>query len=70
MALDKAIKYGKEKRKPYRDSRRFDHSCRHGGSCSYCYNNRQVNKIRAGINKKAEQEGLEAYYNQQCKYPI
>lgn len=38
--LDKAIKYGKEKRKEYRKSQAFDRSCRHGGSCSYCSGNR------------------------------
>lgn len=40
MSHDKAIQHGKEHRKPYRDSRRFDSSCRHGGSCDYCRGNR------------------------------
>lgn len=40
MSLDKAIAHGKERRKPYRGSARFDGSCRHGGSCPYCKNNR------------------------------
>lgn len=64
--LDKAIKYGKEKRKPYHDSRRFDRSCRHGGSCSYCYDNRQVAKRRG----TTIDEGLDAYYNQTCDTPV
>jgi hypothetical protein len=38
--LDKAIKYGKEKRKPYRKSKAIDRSCRNHGSCSWCRNNR------------------------------
>lgn len=36
MALDKAIKYGKEKRKPYRGSKAVFASCRNHGSCPYC----------------------------------
>lgn len=40
MSLDKAIYYGKGKRKPYRDSRRFDWSCRNHKSCPYCYDTR------------------------------
>ena len=41
--LDKAIEYGKEKRKPYYRSKRFDRSCRPGGSCPYCQGNRKYN---------------------------
>ena len=41
MALDKAIKFGKERRKPYRGSKRIDHSCRNHGSCPYCEQNRK-----------------------------
>lgn len=40
MSLDKAIAHGKEKRKPYRGSRRFDKTCRNHGSCTYCVDNR------------------------------
>lgn len=40
MSLDKAIASGKERRKPYRGSKAFDRSCRHGGSCPYCRGNR------------------------------
>ena len=36
MSLDKSIQSGKEHRKPYYDSRRFDHSCRNNGDCEYC----------------------------------
>jgi hypothetical protein len=35
MSLDKAIKHGKEKRKPYRGSKSFDPSCRNN-SCPRC----------------------------------
>ena len=40
MSLDKAIKYGKEHRKPYRGSKAFDKSCRNHGGCPYCEANR------------------------------
>lgn len=40
MSLDKAIQHGKEKRKPYYRSGRFDSTCRPGGSCPYCQRNR------------------------------
>ena len=39
MALDKAIKYGKEKRRPYKDC--LPKSCRNHGSCPFCYGNRK-----------------------------
>ena len=40
MSLDKAIKYGKEKRKPYRKAKAVDKSCRNHGSCKWCKDNR------------------------------
>jgi hypothetical protein len=40
MALDKSINSGKEKRQPYRDSRRFDRTCRNHGACGCCRGNR------------------------------
>lgn len=40
MSLDKAIKYGKEKRKPYRKAKAVDKSCRNHGDCKWCENNR------------------------------
>ena len=46
MSLDKAIKYDKEKRKPYRGGKAVDEHCRnHGGrrkswECIYCRDNR------------------------------
>jgi hypothetical protein len=41
MSLDKGIKHGKEKRREYFRSGRFDPTCRPGGSCPYCQNNRK-----------------------------
>ena len=40
MSLKKAIKYGKEKRKPYYKSKAIDKSCRNHGGCTYCEQNR------------------------------
>ena len=40
MSLDKAIKFGKEKRKPYRKAKAIDQSCRNHGSCKWCEENR------------------------------
>lgn len=45
MSLDKSIKYKKEKRKPYRGSKAFDHTCRNHGSCDWCRENR-MHKFR------------------------
>ena len=46
MALDKAIKSGKEKRKPFRKAKAVSHTCRNHGSCSYCRGNRLVSNRR------------------------
>lgn len=43
MALDKAIAYGKEHRKPYRRAKSVDTTCRNHGSCDYCKGNRLHN---------------------------
>ncbi len=40
MSLDKAIKSGKEHRKPYYKSESFDTTCRPHGGCPWCYGNR------------------------------
>ena len=41
MALDKAIKFRKEHRKPYRGSKAIDGSCRNHGGCPWCERNRK-----------------------------
>lgn len=40
MSLDKAIMHNKEHRKPYYRSGKHDKTCRPGGSCPYCQDNR------------------------------
>ena len=46
MSLDKAIKYGKEKRKPYYKSKAFDRTCRNHQGCPRCEGNRLVQRIK------------------------
>lgn len=46
MGLDKAIEYGKEKRKPYYGSKAIDCTCRNHGSCEWCKNNRLYQQMR------------------------
>jgi len=41
MSMDKAIAHGKEHRKPYRHSGRFDRTCRPHGGCPWCKRNRE-----------------------------
>jgi hypothetical protein len=59
MSLDKAIQHGKEKRKPYRDSRAFDRSCRNHGDCPYCAGKRQHKYKIAEQNAK---DAINVYY--------
>lgn len=40
MGLEKAIEAGKEHRKPYRNSKAFDISCRNHKGCPWCEGNR------------------------------
>jgi len=40
MSLEKAILHGKDHRKPFFRSERFDSSCRPHGSCGWCFNRR------------------------------
>lgn len=46
MALDKAIRSGKEHRKEYRGSKAIDCSCRNHGSCEWCAKNRTIKNIK------------------------
>ena len=46
MALDKAILYNKERRKPYKGAKNIDRSCCNHGTCAYCQMNRQYKNIK------------------------
>ncbi len=50
MSLEQAIKHGKEYRKPYYKSGRFDRTCRPNGSCGYCKGNRFHSNLKNAIN--------------------
>lgn len=50
MGLEKAIKYKKEKRKPYRGGKAVCKSCRNHGGCEWCKGNRTYK------NKKEEEK--------------
>ena len=56
MGMEKAIKHGKERRKPYRKSKALDASCRNHKSCPYCYRTRTHfdRKRRAAADKELE----------------
>ena len=73
MSLDKAISNGKEHRKPYRKSKRFDKTCRNHGSCPYCRDNRLHNRYKTEedsklkIKEAEEMEKVESKFNEECK---
>ena len=46
MGLEKAILYGKEKRRPYKGAKAVDCSCRNHGTCEWCRQNRMYKTIR------------------------
>lgn len=46
MSLDKAIEYGKEKRKPYKGAKAIDRTCRNHGSCEWCKRNRLYRQLK------------------------
>jgi len=49
MAIEKSIESGKEHRKEYYRSQRFDHTCRPNGSCSYCRSNRFHKNVKRSL---------------------
>ena len=61
MSLDKAIRSGKEHRKPYRGSKAVDPMCCNHGGCDYCLRSRtyrtqkEFERIRSSV-RDAEQE--------------
>ena len=61
MTLDKAIKSGKEHRKPYRGGKAIAKTCRNHGSCSWCKGNRKYKYIKK--NQKILDKFKEQLYN-------
>ncbi len=56
MSLDKAIKHGKEKRKPYYRSKKVDPTCRNHGSCEWCRGNRTYKNRKRMVDFIDEEE--------------
>jgi hypothetical protein len=63
VTLDKAIEHGKEKRKPYYRSARFDRTCRCHGSCGYCMRNRLHSRLKAELEAELKLEEFEEEEN-------
>ena len=59
MALDKAIASGKERRKPYWDSRACDYTCRSHGGCPWCANSRTRWRRKLAEQAAAELDAIE-----------
>jgi hypothetical protein len=58
MSLDKSIKSGKEWRKPYYDSRSYDHGCHNNNCCKVCLSSRMhaINKNIAKAEYREEDD--------------
>jgi hypothetical protein len=59
MSLEKGIQYGKEHRKPYYRSGRYDLTCRPNGSCPYCKSNRYHKHKKKHVSQIQEIRDLE-----------
>ena len=46
MGFDNHYQNRKDRRKPYRDSRRFDRTCRNHGSCPWCERRRLFERTK------------------------
>ena len=58
MGLEKAIRSGKERRKPYRKAKLVDRTCRNHGTCSWCHSNRVFKSV---VRKQIVEEKLREY---------
>lgn len=59
MSLNKAIKYGKEKRKPYKGAKAIDCTCLNHGSCEWCKSNRLYQQLKMDEASRQALEELE-----------
>ena len=59
MSLNKAIIYGKEKRKPYTGAKAVDCSCINHGSCDWCKENRLYQRLK--VDEATKQDLQEDY---------
>ena len=56
--MEKAIEHGKEHRKPYYGSKRFDRTCRDHGSCPWCQGNRKHKYRKPRLDEKEELDDM------------
>jgi hypothetical protein len=54
MSLDKAIKSGKEHRKPYTIPKSINKHCRNHGGCKWCEGNRTYQRRKEELKTKEE----------------
>ena len=59
MSLEKGIQHGKEHRKPYYKSGRYDPTCRPNGGCPYCENKRAHKNKKKELDQKQQIKDLE-----------
>ena len=59
MSLDKAIEHKKEHRKKYYGAKSIDRTCRNGGSCPYCQENRKYKNKKLKEQEKYDLGGGE-----------
>ena len=59
MSLEKGIQHGKEHRKPYYKSGRYDPTCRPNGGCPYCENNRAHKNKKKELDHKQQLKEIE-----------
>jgi hypothetical protein len=55
VSLDKAIKHGKEKRKPYRGAKAIDPLCR-TNRCAYCMSDKLHNNRRRAASAREKMD--------------
>lgn len=56
MSLEKSIKSGRERRKPYRGAKAFDKTCRNHGRCQWCRDDRLHGRKVAEERAKAKED--------------
>lgn len=64
MSLEKAIKHGKEKRKPYRGAKAADGWCKNHGICWICRENR-LHKTRIAEEEIKQMKKTGEYLNEE-----
>ena len=62
MSLDKAIEYGKEKRKSYKGAKAIDCTCRNHGSCEWCKGNRLYQQLKID---EASRQAIDEFENEE-----